>query len=147
MTDHFCLSALFADPALAIRALAKAQELEQGIRAAAGSAASADGRVRVDWSEAGGIDGLVVDPRVLRLGSDELAVQLITAVNAARAHSQEQIGSLVADVLGDGAPDPREMMEQLPDLREQIDDIMRDTAEMRSTVTGIVERMRARAEE
>jgi len=36
---------------------------------------------------------------------------------------------------------------QLPHLQEQLDEIMRDTALMGSTVTGIVERMRARARE
>ncbi len=69
----------------------------------------------------------------------------VDVVNAARAHVQEQIATLVADAMGDGAPDPREMASQLPDLQEQLDEIMRDTAQMGSTVTGIVERMRARA--
>ena len=42
---------------------------------------------------------------------------------------------------------PRDVVAQLPHLQEQLDEIMRDTALMGSTVTGIVERMRARARE
>lgn len=46
-----------------------------------------------------------------------------------------------------GAPDPSEVVAELPDLAEQLDEIMRDTAQMSGTVTGIVERIRARAQE
>lgn len=151
VTDYFDLSSLFTDPARAAEAQAeqqsKAEQLEKHIRAANGNATSEDGRIEVEWSEAGGIDELVIDPRAMRLTSDELAAQIALIVNAARAQAQEQIATLVADATDDGAPDPREVVAQLPDLQEQLDEIMRDTAQMGSTVTGIVERMRARAQE
>lgn len=149
--DYFDLSSVFTDPARAAQThaeqIATAEKLEQGIRAANGNATSEDGRLRVEWSEAGGVDELVIDPRALRLGSDDLATEIALAVNAARAHSQQQIATLVADVMHDGAPDPRDVVAVLPDLQEQLDEIMRDTAQMGSTVTGIVEWMRARAQE
>jgi hypothetical protein len=145
------LSSDFADPALAMaqhaEQLAQAEQLEQGIRAAAGSAASEDGRIRVAWSEAGGIDELVIDPRAMRLASEELAAQIALVVNAARAQAQQQVADLVADAMGSGAPDPREVVAQLPELSVQLDEIMRETASMGSTVAGIMDRMRARAQD
>jgi YbaB/EbfC DNA-binding family len=151
VADYFDLSSVFADPAQAAQAqaeqMAAAEALEQAVRAATGSAASDDGRITVEWSEAGGIDELVIDPRAMRLASDELAAQIIQVVNAARTQAQSEIATLVADAMGAGAPEPRDVVAALPGLQEQLDEIMRDTAQMGSTVTGIVERMRARAQE
>jgi hypothetical protein len=151
VAGYLDLSSVFADPALAAarhaEQMAAAEQLEQGVRAAAGSAASDDDRIRVAWSEAGGIDELEIDPRALRMASEDLAAQIRTVVNAARAQAQQQVATLVADAMGDGAPDPREVVADLPDLQAQLDEIMRDTAQMGSTVSGIVERMRARAQE
>jgi DNA-binding protein YbaB len=145
------LSGVFADPALAVAAhaeqMAQAEQLEQGIRAAAGTAASDDGRIRVAWSEAGGIDELVIDPRAMRLASEDLAAAIAQVVNAARTQAQQQVADLVADAMGSGAPDPHEVVAGLPDLQVQLDEIMRETALMGSTVTGIVDRMRARVED
>lgn len=83
----------------------------------------------------------------MRLASDDLAAQSAVVVNAARTQAQQHVATLAAEAIGDGAPDPRDVVAQLPDLQEQLDEIMRDTAQMGSTVTGIVERMRARAQE
>lgn len=151
IADYFDFSNVFNDPERAVAAhaeqMATAEKLEQGIRDATGHAVSEDGRITVAWSEAGGVDALELDPRAMRLGSDELAAQITQVLNAARLQAQEGIAALVSDAMGEGAADPRDVVAQLPTLQEQLDEIMRDTAQMGTTVTGIVERMRARAQD
>lgn len=89
--DYLELSSVFTDPAQAAETqaeqLEKAEVLEQAIRDATGNATSPDDRIRVSWSESGGIDELVIDPRAMRQDSDELAAQIAGVVNAARAGS------------------------------------------------------------
>lgn len=71
---------------------------------------SADGQVRAELGPDGRLRSLHVEPRLLRLGSEELAEHVMTAVNAA------------IDALRGGAPaqvgDLSQLREQLAEVRD-----------------------------
>ncbi|WP_237742799.1 YbaB/EbfC family nucleoid-associated protein [Actinopolymorpha alba] len=125
---------------------AKAEELQRRIQETVGAATTDDDRLTVSYSEANGIEELTIDPRMLRMGSEELAAEIKRVTNLARDDVQEQINTIVTEAFADGAPDPRQVLEQLPDFEKTMDEILRDTQTMGTEVVDIVERMRRQAE-
>lgn len=67
---------------------ARMQEL---IEAAVGRGEAADGRIYAEYRAQGGLTALDLDPRALRLPSEELSEQIRAAVNAASADFQTQV--------------------------------------------------------
>ncbi|MET9022376.1 YbaB/EbfC family nucleoid-associated protein [Actinopolymorpha sp. NPDC004070] len=150
MSGHFELADLFQDPEQIMRAqrerMARAEELQRRVREAVGSASSDDDRIAVSYSEANGVQGLSIDPRAMRMGSQDLAEEITRLVNQARDDVQRQISGLVDEAFADGAPDPREIAEQLPAFEQTMDEILRDTEHMGQEITDIMERMRRMTE-
>ncbi|WP_375487510.1 hypothetical protein [uncultured Jatrophihabitans sp.] len=84
-----------------------------------GHADTADDKVHVDWT-AQGLSRLDIDPRAMRLPSEDLAAEIRAAIAAAIADLREQTRSaLAAAGLGTGTPQSAEdVREQLAQLRE-----------------------------
>lgn len=126
--------------------LQKAEDLQLKIGEIVGTASSEDERIRVVFSEVDGIRELTVDPRAMRLPSDELAEEVKRLTNAAKSDGQAQIQKLLDETFNDGAaPDPAEVGEQVAELREMLDGFMQDTMRMDGELTGIFDRMRRMA--
>lgn len=124
----------------------KTQELERQLKEITGSATSEDERITVVYSEFNGLKELKLDPRVMRMPSDDLSAEIIRLVNEAKADGQSQIESLVQETFGeDGQPDPEQLTEQTAQLHMTMDELMRDTMQMEGDLTAIVERMRQMA--
>jgi DNA-binding protein YbaB len=77
-----------------------------------GTGTAADERIQAVATAANRIDSIRLDPRLMRLGSEDLAEEIVKAVNAALADFQAQTQAMSAPV------DPEEFAGQLRQLRE-----------------------------
>ncbi|MEQ4207812.1 YbaB/EbfC family nucleoid-associated protein [Actinopolymorpha sp. B17G11] len=128
--------------------LAKAEELQRRIGEVTGSATSEDERISVSFNEATGVEELKLDPRVMRMPSEDLAAEILRLVNAARADAQGQIQVVLDETFGgDGRPDPEEIGEQVAELQQSLDEMMGDTMRMDGELTSVLEQMRKLAGE
>jgi hypothetical protein len=82
--------------------LEKFEEFRDRFGAVIGRGEAANGHVRVEVGPTGGLNGLVIDPRAMRLGSDELAAEIRRAAAAAAADSARQCNELLVPFLGAG---------------------------------------------
>src|SRR5579859_6365727 len=67
-----------------------------------GRAESPDGLVRAEFTDADGLSGLVVNPRAMRLTSEELSELIVRVSRAARADLDGQRREAMRAVLGPG---------------------------------------------
>ncbi|GAB3399852.1 YbaB/EbfC family nucleoid-associated protein [Flindersiella endophytica] len=121
--------------------MAQVEDMQRRMAEIVGSAVSEDERISVAFSEANGLQKLDLDPRAMRLASDDLSAEIIRLVNVAREDAQAQTQQLVAEMIGGGAPDPEQLLGQLPAFEESMAEILRDTEQMGIDITDIVERM------
>jgi hypothetical protein len=121
--------------------MAQVEEMQRRMAEIVGSAVSEDERISVAFSEANGLQKLDLDPRAMRLASEDLSAEIIKLVNQAREDAQQQAQQLVTEMIGSGAPDPHRLLEQLPAFEETMAEILRDTEQMGVDITEIVERM------
>ncbi|MCC5575707.1 YbaB/EbfC family nucleoid-associated protein [Microtetraspora sp. AC03309] len=98
-------------------------------------AESDDGRIAVDYSNSSGVQGIDIDPRAMRMGSDELAETILGLIHQARHDAEtrareratehlDPANSLIADrrLLGDLTRDAtRTLEENLRDATEMIE--------------------------
>ncbi|MEV4753796.1 YbaB/EbfC family nucleoid-associated protein [Micromonospora sp. NPDC049559] len=77
-----------------------------------GTGEAADGMIRVRAAAPGQLTSLTLDPRVLRLDSETLAEELLSAVNAALADLRSQAGG------GGGLADFSGLNERLKEIQE-----------------------------
>lgn len=128
--------------------LAKAAQLQQRVGEITGTATSEDERITVSFNEATGVEELKLDPRVMRMPSEDLAAEIARLVNAARADAQAQIQVVLDETFGaDGRPDPEEIGEQVAELQQSLDEMMGDTMRMDGELSSVLEQMRRLAGE
>jgi DNA-binding protein YbaB len=82
---------------------AKAREMRERIGDVVGKGEAADGRITAEFTSAGGLSALELDPRVLRLPSAELSREIMSAVNAATKNFQEQLVRVSGELFGGAA--------------------------------------------
>lgn len=126
--------------------LARVQELQRATAETVGTATSEDERIRATFSESDGLRELVLDPRVLRLPSEDLANEITTVVNQARDHARRQIQQLVEGSAQDGLVDPATVLEKMPEIEQSVGDLMQDSQAITRQLMDIVERMRLAGE-
>jgi DNA-binding protein YbaB len=78
----------------------KVAEMRQRINDIVGRAAAADGRITAEFTSAGGLSALDLDPRVLRLPSRQLSQEIRTAVNAAAKDFQSRLTEAGGELFG-----------------------------------------------
>jgi DNA-binding protein YbaB len=103
---------LLAETARALESMRSAVPPADDGEPVLGTGTAADDRIRAVASGANRIDSITIDPRLMRLGSEALAEEIVTAVNAAFADLQRQAQTMSAPA------DPAEMAGQLRQLRE-----------------------------
>lgn len=81
----------------------------------AGTGSAADGRVRVTWAAGTGLEQLRIDPRAMRLSSDDLAAAVKSALVAAMADLRRQTAEVLRDETGSA---PGESVSRIGELRE-----------------------------
>jgi hypothetical protein len=81
-----------------------------------GTGEAGAGRITATVAAGGRLESIRMDPRALRMGSEELCEQIVLAVNAAFDDLRIKIGTEAA---GESAGDPAELTDQLRDLQDQ----------------------------
>lgn len=64
-----------------------------------GRAEAEEGRIRVTWVAGRGLGDLRIDPRAMRLGSDELAEAIKGAITSAMTDLQRQVDAVMGEEL------------------------------------------------
>lgn len=65
-----------------------------------GRAETSNGRIRVAWAAGTGLDELYIDPRAMRLRSDELAPAISGAITGAMTDLRRQLNEVLRDEAG-----------------------------------------------
>ena len=105
----------------------KAAELQQRLGDLVGRAESEDGRVRAAFSPTAGLPELVIDPRAMRLGSEELAEVIMAVVAEAVRDLDRQRLEAAQETFGPqydpavARPDPASLQETLRGMSETVD--------------------------
>jgi DNA-binding protein YbaB len=126
--------------------LARIQEIQEAAVSAVGQAASEDERIKVSFNEAEGVRKIELDPRALRMASEDLAEEIARLVNEARKDAQQQVQQLMRDQAQDGTVDPQAFLAKMPDIERSIGDLMQETQTMTTQLMDMVERMRINSE-
>ncbi len=79
------------------------QRLHERIAEVRGRGEAADGRVVVETTQTGALAGLTIDPRAMRLGSEELATTILEAAAEAERDAAQAASDLVAPFI-EGTP-------------------------------------------
>jgi len=98
-----------------------------------GTGIAADGNVKVTWASATGLDQLQLDPRAMRMPSQDLAAAIKRAITDAMADLRRQTAEVLRDETGASAGDSvakiEEMREafdhQMDEITHRIDDARR----------------------
>jgi DNA-binding protein YbaB len=75
--------------------VAELDRLKDRIAEVRGRGEAADGKVVVELSPTGALAGLTIDPRAMRLGSDELAAAILEAAGEAARDVEEGLAGMV----------------------------------------------------
>jgi DNA-binding protein YbaB len=81
--------------------VAQVEQLRDRITEVRGRGEAADGRVVAETAPTGALVGLTIDPRAMRLGSDELAAAILEAAGAAARNAEEEMTDLVDPFIAD----------------------------------------------
>jgi DNA-binding protein YbaB len=100
---------------------------------ARGVGEAADGRVRAVAAGPGRLESLELDPRVMRMPSQDLAQQVLTAVNAAL----DDLAAQAPSAEGMAVPDPAELAAAVADIQQQS---VRQMAAISQALTAAVQR-------
>ena len=100
------------------------RDLTGEVRDLRGTGTSSDGRVRAEVMPGGALHDLTIDPRVMRMSSDEASEAILEAIRAATADATEQLGEVlekalpgagagIADMATDQEADPEVLQSRL----------------------------------
>ncbi|MGH3486394.1 MAG: YbaB/EbfC family nucleoid-associated protein [Actinopolymorphaceae bacterium] len=127
--------------------LERAEEMERRIAEVSGSATSEDERITVTYSETNGIESITLDPRVMRMPSEDLAAAVAQVANAARMDTREQMQRVVDETIGEqGQPDLAELATNAAQVEAAMNEFMRDTMTMEGDLQSAIARMKRMAE-
>ncbi|PZG22473.1 YbaB/EbfC family nucleoid-associated protein [Nonomuraea aridisoli] len=105
-------------------AMRRLQQARAAVEAVAGAAESADGLVRATADGRGGITGLRLNPRAMRLGAGALSRQVTEVLQEAQRDAGEQARQIVDGALADTADLPPPPGEDF--IRERVEQIARN---------------------
>ncbi|WP_327088939.1 YbaB/EbfC family nucleoid-associated protein [Nonomuraea sp. NBC_01738] len=75
------------------------EDLQASLNEIRGRGEAADGQVKAEVLPGGGLAGLRIDPRAMRLGADALAEAILAAANAAASDLTTQMSGMMTDGL------------------------------------------------
>ncbi|WP_030173574.1 hypothetical protein [Spirillospora albida] len=112
--------------------LARAEALEGRAGHLTGEAESDDGRVAVTWNR-DGMAGLRLDPRAMRMASEELATVIVATAREARESYRRHSDDLRREVFGnagDPAVEQDEVKAKVAEAQKLFDETLRDATAM-----------------
>jgi DNA-binding protein YbaB len=117
--------------AKARRAAERSAEFNERLSGLAGRAETQDGRVRLAFSPEQGLPELHIDPRAMRMGSEELAETIQRLTLEAVADLERQKQEAAREIYGDDSeavttPDAEKMKELLQDMNDTFSGLSKD---------------------
>jgi DNA-binding protein YbaB len=106
--------------------LARMGGLQETLASLVGVGESEDGRVRAESDSASGLKKLTIDPRAMRMGSEELAETITGVVVEAIADLRRQSQETVQQVMGEKKRDPKDAKARIDEARASFDRIAVD---------------------
>lgn len=89
------------------RELAEIEDLRDRIASVEGRGEAAGGRVVVNVTQTGALAGVTIDPRAMRLGSEQLAEAIMEAASAATRDAEREARDTVAPFISGTTLDDR----------------------------------------
>ncbi|WP_345431595.1 YbaB/EbfC family nucleoid-associated protein [Actinoallomurus vinaceus] len=81
--------------------MSRVQEMNERLADLVGQAEAAEGRIKATYTMSGGLTGLEIDPRALRMGSKDLADTIRSTVQEAAQDLQRQVAEAMGEVFGE----------------------------------------------
>jgi DNA-binding protein YbaB len=116
------------------------QELHEQVGQLTGTAESEDGRLSVAYSERGGVHNLRIDPRALRMPSEDLAAAIEQLVNDARADFHRQTSEVVQKSVGDSV-NPQALLDNLPQMEANLGEILNVAKQSSNDIAAMAQRL------
>ncbi|HEU5157522.1 MAG TPA: YbaB/EbfC family nucleoid-associated protein [Streptosporangiaceae bacterium] len=122
---------------------AQAEELRRQVAGLVGHAESDDGQVRLGVSSAGGLTELSIDPRAMRMGSDNLARMILDLFGRARADLDRQKQEAARETLGDDF-DPAALTMDAKTMEGALKGMSETVESAGQNITALMEQLRRR---
>jgi DNA-binding protein YbaB len=106
--------------------LARVGELQETLASLVGIAESDDGRVQAESDNASGLKKLTIDPRAMRMGSEELAETITRVVAEAMADLRRKSQEEAQRVMGGRKRDLRDAKASIDEVRASFDRVAVD---------------------
>lgn len=127
---------MLADQRKRIGAYADYREKLSGL---VGRAETEDRRIGVAFGETRGVHDLRIDPRAMKMASEELAETVERLVNEARQDLRNQTSQLMEDTFG--TVNPGSLLPDTTGLTEHLDDVTKAANEATADITALAERL------
>lgn len=101
-----------------------------------GTGTAADDKVKVTWAAATGLDQLTIDPRAMRMPSEDLARAVKQAITAAMADLRRQTAEVMKEELGTV---PGDTAAKIEEMREAFDSEMNEITARIDQARGVME--------
>lgn len=118
----------------------KIKDMQDELMSLVGRGEAADGKVRVEYATGVGMQNLELDPRAMRMGSQELAEAITAAVRQAMGDLQSQTAAITKARLGDMG-DTEKLRSQVAAAQREFDSKMSDVNEQIALATARMRRM------
>ncbi|MBA9003169.1 YbaB/EbfC family nucleoid-associated protein [Thermomonospora cellulosilytica] len=132
------------DPAQALRQSEERMKVLSAVRAKMadleGRAESADGRIRVTCNVRDPLAEIHIDPRAMRMSSQELAETIRETARRAREHLDEQVEELTAQQFGDTV-NPLDLLKDPERLKESLSDMQNMFAKASSDAQTMLDQL------
>jgi DNA-binding protein YbaB len=127
VTDGFLSSGMIDDALRHAKSrLADMGGIQEKLSSLVGVAESEDGRIRAEADTGRGLKKLTIDPRAMRLGSEELAEVITEVVADAIADLRQQTQAAVQEGMGERKFDPKASQARIQEVRESFDRVAVD---------------------
>jgi DNA-binding protein YbaB len=117
----------------------KIKDMQDELMSLVGRGEAADGKVRVEYATGVGMQNLEVDPRAMRMASQELCAAITSAVREAMGDLQRQTSALAKARLGD-LGDTEKLRSQVVAAQREFDSKMSDVNEQLALATARLRR-------
>lgn len=122
---------------------ARLSELRERMSTFEGHAQTEDGRIRATYTATGGLTHLHLDPRAMRMGSEELAETIVSVVQQAARDLQEQNHQAMTEVFGEDENPMRYLTDQQA-IQDRANEMQRNFNRTMNDVMGELDRVRRR---
>jgi DNA-binding protein YbaB len=121
--------------------MAKVNEARERMAGLAGRAEAADGRIKVTCTSADPLAELEIDPRAMRMGSDELAAVIRQVSRLAREDLDRQANEIAQEVYGEDE-NPMDALRNRDELKKNLTEMQEMFGKAGDDAQSMIEQLR-----